>query len=201
MNKAPFILEQGKVAERLMEKYSKDRRLEADRNNEPVLWAKDAKDAKILVKSFMMDDHFKIDFLSDVTAYDNQDGEDGEKRFVVVYQLYSLEKHIRIRVKAAVDLNESAETITDIMPAANWLEREIFDLYGINFTGHPNMRRIMMDERFVGHPLRKEYPIKQRMGFDDNVQFHLGGHELHVDNTLLEDGSPANTSALPEGGK
>ncbi len=201
MNKAAFILEQGKVAERLLEKYSKDRRLEADRNNEPVLWAKDAKDAKILVKSFMMDDNFKIDFLSDLTAYDNQDGEDGEKRFVVVYQLYSLEKHIRIRVKAAVDLNESAETITDIIPAANWLEREVFDLYGINFNGHPNMRRIMMDERFVGHPLRKEYPIKQRMGFDDNVQFHLGGHELHVDNSLLPDGSPANTSALPEGGK
>jgi NADH-quinone oxidoreductase subunit C len=201
MKTAEFIQEQGRVAERLMEKYSKDRRLEADRLNEPVLWARDAKDAKILVKSFMMDDHFKIDFLSDVTAYDNQDGEDGEKRFVLVYQLYSLEKHIRIRVKALVDLNESAETISDIIPAANWPEREIFDLYGIKFNGHPNMRRIMMDERFEGHPLRKEYPIKQRMGFNDNVNFHLGGHELHVDNTLLEDGSPAYTAAIPEGDK
>ncbi len=201
MSTAPYLTEQGKVAGRLMEKYAKDRRLEADRLNEPVLWARDSKDAKILVKSFMMDDHFKIDFLSDVTAYDNQDGEDGEKRFILVYQLYSLEKHIRIRIKAPVDLNESAETITDIIPAANWLEREIFDLYGINFNGHPNMRRIMMDERFEGHPLRKEYPIKQRMGFNDNVHFHLGGHALHVDNTLLEDGSPANTQALPEGEK
>ena len=199
MNKAPFILEQSKVAERLMEKYSKDRRLEADKNNEPVLWAKDPKDAKILVKSFMLDDHFKIDFLSDVTAYDNQDGEDGEKRFVVVYQLYSLEKHIRIRIKAAVDLNESAETITDIIPGANWLEREVFDLYGIHFAGHPNMRRIMMDERFVGHPLRKEYPIKQRMGFSNNIDFHLGAHELKVENTLLEGQVTGN--ALPEGDK
>ncbi len=201
MNTHTFILEQGKVAERLMEKYSKDRRLEADRLNEPVLWARDAKDAKVLVKSFMMDDNLKIDFLSDVTAYDNQDGEDGEKRFVLVHQLYSLEKKIRIRIKTAIDLNESAETISDIMPAANWLEREIFDLYGMKFNGHPNMRRIMMDERFEGHPLRKEYPIKQRMGFNDNIQFHLGGHELHVDNTLLPDGSPANTAALPEGEK
>ncbi len=196
-----YLTEQGKVAERLMEKYSKDRRLEADRLNEPVLWARDSKDAKILVKSFMMDDHFKIDFLSDVTAYDNQDGEDGEKRFILVYQLYSLEKHIRIRIKAAIDLNESAETICDLIPAANWLEREIYDLFGIKFNGHPNLRRIMMDERFVGHPLRKEYPIKQRMGFDDNVQFHLGGHPLHVDNTLLPDGSPTDTTALPEGEK
>jgi NADH-quinone oxidoreductase subunit C len=199
MNKAPFILEQGKVNERLREKYSKDRRLEADRNNEPVLWAKDAKDAKILVKSFMMDDHFKIDFLSDLTAYDNQDGEDGAKRFVMVYQLYSLEKHIRIRIKATVDLNESAETITDMIPGANWLEREVFDLFGINFTGHPNMRRIMMDERFVGHPLRKEYPIKQRMGFRDNIDFHLGAHELKVENTLLE--GQVSGNALPEGDK
>ena len=200
MKTAPFILEQGKVVERLTEKYSKDRRLEADQLNEPVLWAKDSKDAKLLVKSFMMDDNFKIDFLSDMTAYDNQDGEDGDKRFVLVYQLYSLEKHIRIRVKAMVDLNENAETICDLMPAANWLEREVFDLYGINFNGHPNMRRIMMDERFVGHPLRKEYPIKQRMGFNDNVHLHLGGNPLHVDNTLIE-GSHADTAALLEGEK
>lgn len=199
MKTAAFIQEQGKVAERLMEKYSKERRLEADRNNEPVLWARDAKDAKVLVKSFMMDDHFKIDFLSDVTAYDNQDGEDGEKRFVLVYQLYSLEKHIRIRIKAAVDLNESAETITDLIPAANWLEREIYDLYGIKFNGHPNLRRIMMDERFEGHPLRKEYPIKQRMGFNDNIEFHLGANELKVDNTLLE--GQVSGNALPEGEK
>lgn len=197
MKTAEFVLEQGRAVERLTEKYAKDRRLEADRNNEPVLWAKDARDAKALVKSFMLDDHFKIDFLSDLTAYDNQDGEDGEKRFIVVYQLYSLEKHIRIRIKAAVDLNESAETITDIIPGANWLEREVFDLFGINFNGHPNMRRIMMDERFVGHPLRKEYPIKQRMGFDDNVHLHLGGHPLHVDTPLVEGDAPA----LPEGEK
>lgn len=199
MKTAAYIQEQGQVAERLMEKYSKDRKLEADRNNEPVLWARDSKDAKILVKSFMMDDHFKIDFLSDVTAYDNQDGEDGEKRFILVYQLYSLEKHIRIRIKAAVDLNESAETISDLIPGANWLEREIFDLYGIKFNGHPNLRRIMMDERFEGHPLRKEYPIKQRMGFKDNIQFHLGANDLTVDNTLLE--GPSSGNALPEGDK
>lgn len=200
MNTPAYLIEQGKVVERLTEKYSKDRRLEADKLNEPVLWAKDAKDAKLLVKSFMMDDHFKVDFLSDLTAYDNQDGEDGDKRFVVVYQLYSIEKHIRIRVKAAVDLNESAETITDLIPGANWLEREVFDLFGINFNGHPNMRRIMMDERFEGHPLRKEYPIKQRMGFNDNINLHLGGHELKVDNTLIE-GSHADRAALPEGEK
>jgi NADH-quinone oxidoreductase subunit C len=195
---AAYLVDQEKVNTRLIDKYAHDRKVEADNLGEPVIWAKDAKDAKHLVKAFTLDDTIKIDFLSDVTAYDNQDGEDGEKRFVVVYQLYSVEKKIRVRVKALVDLNENAETITDIFPASNWLEREVFDLFGINFNGHPNMRRIMMDERFVGHPLRKEYPIKQRMGFSDNIHFHLGGNPLHVDTTITVD---EEQKVLPEGEK
>ena len=194
---AAYLVDQEKVAVRLLDKYGKDRKIETDNLGEPVLWARDAKDAKHLVKAFTLDEVTKIDFLSDVTAYDNQDGEDGEKRFVVVYQLYSIEKKIRVRIKALVDIDESAESITDIFPAANWLEREVFDLYGIRFNGHPNLRRIMMDERFVGHPLRKEYPIKQRMGFNDNIPFHLGSNPLHVDTSLPAD----EVKALPEGEK
>jgi NADH-quinone oxidoreductase subunit C len=190
-------MDQERVTKRLTEKYAIDRKVELDNFGEPIIWARDAQDAKTLVKAFTLDENTKVDFLSDVTAYDNEDKEDGEKRFVMVYQLYSVEKKIRIRVKALVDLNENAETITDIFPAANWLEREVFDLYGIRFNGHPNLRRIMMDERFVGHPLRKEYPIKQRMGFNDNIHLHLGGHPLHVDTTISVD----ETKALPEGEK
>jgi len=167
-----------KVNERLQEKYTNERCLELDKLEEPVLWAKSVDDAKMLVKQFKLDDHLKIDYLSDLTAYDNEDGEDGDKRFVVVYQLYSLELHTRIRIKCPVAESEEAVSITDLFTGANWLEREVYDMYGIRFKGHPNLRRILMDERFTGHPLRKEYPIKQREPFKDNIEFHLGAHSL-----------------------
>lgn len=181
-----FKESQAKVIERLQEKYSKERKLEFDKLAEPILWARNVDDAKMLVKQFMLDESIKIDFLSDLTAYDNQDEEDGEKRFVLVYQLFSLELHTRIRVKCLVDLNEEAVSITDLFLGANWLEREVFDMYGIKFKNHPNLRRILMDERFTGHPLRKEYPIKQREPFKDNVEFHLGANPLQVDTHSTE---------------
>ncbi len=181
---AVFLETQEKVLKRLSEKYATNRKLETDKLGEPVLWANGPEDAKLVIKMLKMDDATKVDFLSDLTAYDNQDGEDGEGRFVVVYQLYSTTLHTRIRVKALVGLTQPAHTITDIWEGANWLEREVFDMYGITFTGHPNMRRIMMDERFSGFPLRKEYPIKQREPFRDNIDFHLGANPLEVDTTI-----------------
>jgi NADH-quinone oxidoreductase subunit C len=177
-NEAPYLREQEAAIVRLNEKYGIDRKVELDKLGEPIIWARDAADAKLLVKSFMIDPALAIDFLSDVTAYDNVDGEDGDKRFVMVYQLYSLTLRIRVRIKALLDLEEEAHTITDIFAGANWLEREVYDMYGIKFKGHPNLRRIMMDERFTGHPLRKEYPIKQREPFSDNIGFHLGASPL-----------------------
>lgn len=175
---ATYLQNQEAVLARLTEKYQTDRKLETDSLNEPVIWARSVEDAKLLVKSFMVDAVTKIDYLSDVTAYDNIDGEDGDKRFVVVYQLYSLEHKIRIRIKCLLDENEEAHSITDLFGGANWLEREVFDMFGIKFKGHPNLRRIMMDERFSGYPLRKEYQIKQREPFSDNIHFHLGAHAL-----------------------
>ena len=129
----------------------------------------------------MLDESTKVDFLSDLTAYDNEDGEDGDKRFVLVYNLYSTELHTRIRVKCLVGITEQANSIVDLFLGANWLEREVYDMYGITFKNHPNMRRILMDERFAGHPLRKEYPIKQRQPFSDNIRLHLGGNPLKVE--------------------
>jgi NADH-quinone oxidoreductase subunit C len=177
----PFLATQANVLTRLNEKYSTERKVEVDSVNEAIIWAKNPDDAKILIRSFIQDPALKIDFLSDLTAYDNKDHVDGDKRFVVVYQLYSLELHIRVRVKCLVNETEQANTITDIYPAANWLEREVYDMYGITFKGHPNLRRIMMDERFSGFPLRKEFPIKQREPFKDNIAFHLGANPLEVD--------------------
>lgn len=182
---AKFLEAQSAVFTRLTDKYGADRKLEMDKISEPVLWAKNPDDAKMLVKMMTLDDSLKIDFLSDLTAYDNQDGEDGEGRFVMVYQLYSTQLHIRVRIKCLVGLTQQVPTIIDIFSGANWLEREVFDMYGITFANHPNLRRIMMDERFSGHPLRKEYPIKQREPFSSNIEFHLGANPLAVENTII----------------
>lgn len=190
---AKFLETQKLAFTRLTEKYSNERKLEEDKLTEPVLWAKNPDDAKMLVKMMKLDENFKIDFLSDLTAYDNQDGEDGEGRFVVVYQLFSTELHIRIRIKCLIGEHQQVPTITDLFSGANWLEREVFDMYGITFAGHPNLRRIMLDERFSGFPLRKEYPIKQREPFTDNIAFHLGANPLSVETTI--------TTAAPESEK
>jgi len=182
-DKAPFLSRQSAFNTRLKEKYAQGelaqgRRLIFDSIGEPVLWVRDGKDLLVVIKMLRQDEAAKFDFLSSLTAYDNKDKTDGPKRFVVVYNLYSTTLQVRVRLKLAVDLDEPAPTLVNEWPAANWLEREVWDMFGIKFTGHPNLRRIMMDERFTGHPLRKEYPIKQREPFADNIPFHLGASPL-----------------------
>ncbi len=185
---AAYLVQQEALSSRLVEKYGTDRKVEFDKLNEPVIWAKSPEDAKMLFRSFMMDEAFKMDFLSDLTAYDNKDLEDGDGRFVLVYQQYSTTLHVRVRIKCLLSEFQQAPTLTDIFIGANWLEREVFDLYGITFKGHPNLRRIMMDERFSGHPLRKEYPIKQREPFKDNIAFHLGANPKEISTDIVEEG-------------
>lgn len=184
---AAWQVAQENLGKRLVEKYGADRKVEFDKVNEPIIWAKSPEDAKLLFRSFMLDEAFKMDFLSDVTAYDNKDHEDGPKRFVLVYQQYSTTLHVRVRIKCLLDEHEQAMTLTDIFAGANWLEREVFDMFGITFKGHPNLRRIMMDERFSGFPLRKEYPIKQREPFRDNIAFHLGANPKEVSAAITEE--------------
>ena len=177
---AKYLEAQQAVLDRLNAKYAQDRKVETDKLDEPIIWAKNPEDVKFLLKSFMIDPNLKIDFISDLTAYDNEDGVDGDKRFVLVYNFLSLELFTRVRIKCLVGIDEEAVTITDIFDGANWLEREVYDMYGINYKGHPNMRRILMHENFTGHPLRKEYPIKQREPYSTNTHFNLGAHPLPV---------------------
>lgn len=180
---AAFLKTQNEANIRLEDKYSQGalaegRRFELDSLQEPILWVKDGKDLLLVVKMLKADPAFLMDFLSSLTAYDNKDKKDGPKRFVVVYNLYSTTKHVRARIKLAVDSGEAVPTLVNEWKAANWLEREVWDMFGIPFTDHPNLRRIMMDERFEGFPLRKEYPIKQRMPFANNIPFNLGNHPV-----------------------
>jgi len=93
--------------------------------------------------------------LIDVTAID-WPGRD--QRFEVVYHFLSMPQNQRVRVKVAVDEDQIVPSITDLHPSANWFEREVFDMYGIMFSGHPDMRRILTDYGFRGHPLRKDFP-------------------------------------------
>ncbi|MBS0423942.1 MAG: NADH-quinone oxidoreductase subunit C [Proteobacteria bacterium] len=83
------------------------------------------------------------------------------KRFAVIYHLLSVEKNYRLRIRVLAENNEFpvVDSVTEIWPAANWFEREAFDLYGIVFTGHPDLRRILTDYGFIGNPFRKDFPI------------------------------------------
>jgi NADH-quinone oxidoreductase subunit C len=104
------------------------------------------------------------DFLADVTAVDFL-GRD--LRFEVVYHLRSMKTAARLRIKVQVAQIEEGPapevpSMVPLWPTANWLEREVYDMYGIKFIDHPDLRRILMYEEFVGHPLRKDYPKEKR---------------------------------------
>jgi NADH-quinone oxidoreductase subunit C len=82
-----------------------------------------------------------------------------EGRFELVYHLYSLSRNVRLRLKASLSAADPvAETLTGLWKNADWLEREVFDMFGVRFTGHPDLRRLLTYEGFEGHPLRKSYP-------------------------------------------
>ena len=82
-----------------------------------------------------------------------------EKRFDVVYHLLSPTQNMRVRIKVMVDEETPVPSVAEIFPAANWFEREAFDMYGILFSGHPDLRRILTDYGFNGHPMRKDFPL------------------------------------------
>jgi NADH-quinone oxidoreductase subunit C len=100
----------------------------------------------------------RFDFCSDVTAVDWPPRT--EARFDVVYCLYSTFKRHRVRLKAKVGETQALPSVTGIWPAANWLEREVWDMFGINITGHPDRRRILMPDDWQGFPQRKDYPLE-----------------------------------------
>ena len=84
---------------------------------------------------------------------------DNEKRFKLIYLFLSHENNIRIKLSINFETNQLINSITKIFPSANWMEREVFDMYGVNFKNHPDLRRILTDYGFEGHPLRKDFPL------------------------------------------
>ena len=100
---------------------------------------------------------FSFDFCSDVTA---SDWPTRAQRFDVIYCLYSTRYRTRVRLKVRAGENDPVPSVSGVWPAANWLEREVYDLFGVNFTGHPDRRRILMPEDWQGFPQRKDYPLE-----------------------------------------
>ena len=111
----------------------------------------------VRVAGFLRDDP-RCEFRSiiDITAVD---WPSRQNRFDVVYHFLSPTKNERVRVKLEVDEATPVASLIDVFPGANWFEREVYDLYGVLFTGHPDMRRILTDYGFEGHPLRKDFPL------------------------------------------
>jgi len=111
----------------------------------------------VAVATFLRDDE-RCQFccIIDVTAID---WPHRERRFDVVYHFLSPKQNRRIRVKLEVDENTPVPSLVSVFPGADWFEREAYDLYGIVFTGHPDMRRLLTDYGFEGHPLRKDFPL------------------------------------------
>ena len=102
------------------------------------------------------DSKCKFKQLIDVVAADFPDQ---EKRFKIYYLLLSHENNLRIKISAELNIDEKVPSITKIYPSANWMEREVFDMYGIKFKNHPDLRRILTDYNFKGFPLRKDFPL------------------------------------------
>jgi NADH-quinone oxidoreductase subunit C len=118
------------------------------------------KEALFEVMSFLKEKPQDYAMLLDLTCVDYL-GE--EPRFEMVYHLFSLSSNRRLRIKARVSEKEPRiASLTPLWRNANWLEREVYDLFGIEFVGHPDLRRIFMYDGFEGHPLRKDYPLRLR---------------------------------------
>ena len=109
-----------------------------------------------------------MESLIDITAIDYPGN---EKRFTLVYNLLSVSKNFRIKVKTKTNEDIPVSSVTEVFPCANWYEREVWDLFGIRFLGHPDLRRILTDYDFDGHPLRKDFPLTgfTQVRFDDEL--------------------------------
>ena len=124
-------------------------------NNELLIEIKDVEliDVIHFLKS---NDSCKFRQLIDIAGVDYPEN---EKRFQLVYLFLSHEKNIRIKLLIRFNLDQIIPSITKIFPSANWMEREVFDMYGVKFKNHPDLRRILTDYNFKGHPLRKDFPL------------------------------------------
>ena len=109
-----------------------------------------------VVQFLKSNNSYKFRQLIDIAGVDYPED---EKRFELIYLFLSHENNFRIKLKIKFQINQLISSLTKIFPSANWMEREVFDMYGIKFKNHPDLRRILTDYNFKGHPLRKDFPV------------------------------------------
>ena len=125
-------------------------------NNEELLIEINDKDLIDTVQFLKLNENCKFKQLIDIAGVDYPEN---EKRFELIYLFLSHENNTRIKLLIKFEINQTINSITKIFPSANWMEREVFDMYGIKFKNHPDLRRILTDYGFKGHPLRKDFPL------------------------------------------
>ncbi len=162
------------IKQRLIEKFAE----QVSGFEEPygmlTFWA--PKDLNLKVLNFLFDDEeLKFRFLTTLGTVHYPDNKGNE--LVVVYHLHNLVDNVRIRFKIATDIQKpDVYTATGLFSAANWMERECYDFYGVNFIGHPNLKRILNVEEMDYFPMRKEYPLEDQTRIDkDDEMFGRGG--------------------------
>ena len=121
-----------------------------------ILIETDADNLLNVIQFLKLNDNCKFKQLIDIAGIDFPEK---DKRFRLVYLFLSHENNLRIKVSIDFDIQKKISSITKLFPSANWMEREVFDMYGIKFTNHPDLRRILTDYGFKGYPLRKDFPL------------------------------------------
>ena len=125
-------------------------------NNEELLIEVTESELIDIVQFLKSNEKCKFKQLIDIAGVDYPEN---EKRFELVYLFLSIEHNIRIKILIKFQIDQTINSLTKIFPSANWMEREVFDMYGIRFKNHPDLRRILTDYGFKGHPLRKDFPL------------------------------------------
>ena len=125
-------------------------------NNEELLIEINQKDLIDVVQFLKLNENCKFKQLIDIAGVDYPEN---EKRFELIYLFLSHEKNLRIKILIKFQIKQMISSLTKIFPSSNWMEREVFDMYGIKFKNHPDLRRILTDYGFKGHPLRKDFPL------------------------------------------
>ena len=180
-----------RIKERLIEKFGE----QVSNFEEPygMLTFEVPKDMNLKLMQFLYDDEeLKFQFLTTLCAVHYPDNKGRE--LAMVYHLHNLTDNIRIRFKAYLDINKpDIFTATKLFEAANWLERETYDFYGVNFIGHPNLKRILNVDEMDYFPLRKEFPLEDQTRIDkDDEMFGRGGSigygtvKTEADTTIAE---------------
>lgn len=151
----------------LSDKYTGLLRFEEYRDNHRVIVPPDAAHAALL---FLNEQH-GFDMLCDIAGIDYLGYPGAKDRYAVVYSILNVQSGDRLFVKTHVnDPEPELKSVTDLWAGADWMEREVYDLFGIRFTGHPDLRRILMPEGCESHPLRKDYPLR---GYGERHNFQL----------------------------